>query len=312
MESKAKIVLLFGAGASKGCGGVNKTPPLGSELFSCLCKEYPDTWGSLITGRLEKEFRVGFEVGMESLYNNPGDLDADIVLLLKDMSIYFSKFKIINEYNSYFKLIKKFKIAFENRDIIISTLNYECLIEYALMLSKINDFYYLAGDSLKACILKIHGSCNFIPQNFHARKGSRVILGKSKLDAGIDFLHPSEVEGRVKNGFFAAMSLYEKNKTNIISPELIKEIANQYQKFVNEAEIVISIGVRPNPENDHHVWGPLASTDAKVYLIGSKDDCENWISKYTSSNGEYIGERFESRESFEKISRLIKDCLKET
>jgi hypothetical protein len=43
----AKVVL-FGAGASYGAGGiVPDSPPLGWDLYDRLCRCYPDSWGAL-------------------------------------------------------------------------------------------------------------------------------------------------------------------------------------------------------------------------------------------------------------------------
>src|SRR3989344_3495636 len=134
-----KILLLFGAGASNGSGGVNIIPPLGNELFKELCNQFPDSWNYKIKGNLREKFeKEGFEIGMQSLYKNPEDLAADVANLLREMTIYFSKFTIVNRQNLYLKLVNQFSNEFKNREIIIATLNYECLIEYALISNRLN------------------------------------------------------------------------------------------------------------------------------------------------------------------------------
>lgn len=303
--TEPKILLLFGAGASTGSGGTNKTTPLGRNLYRCLCREYPNTWGNKIKDELKTKFTEdGFEVGMDSLYKTPKELHYEVAPLLVDLSIYFSKFKIIAQENLYLRLFREFEFALQNRDIIISTLNYDCLIEYALHICGIQVDYF--GNNIGSRLLKLHGSCNFIPQNFTAGgHGLSLDIGSATINTSIKIVDPEKVKEELDNICIpAAMSLYTHEKRNIISPNLIKKIIEDYKISAQETKMIILIGVKPNPKIDTHIWDSLASTKANIYFIGNKKASDSWKSNYKKQNAESIDGHFLDR--FDQICELIK------
>ena len=61
--SNSSLVLLFGAGASKGAGHVQPdAPPLMSELYERLAEQHPAEWGPASDpGKYSSQFRQDFE-----------------------------------------------------------------------------------------------------------------------------------------------------------------------------------------------------------------------------------------------------------
>ena len=139
------ILLLFGAGASLGCGGMTKPPPSGKELFGKLYAAYPETWGK-ISGQFADNFKsLTFEDGLLVLYEAPQPYNINN--LLNDMGMYFTKFKIDNmKDNLYYQLFIRYKSNILKGEIVLSTLNYDCLIEYALIGSNITSIAYYGDD----------------------------------------------------------------------------------------------------------------------------------------------------------------------
>ena len=158
-----KVLILFGAGASNGSGGILDPPPLGRDLFTRLSNQFPNSWGKL-SEKYRSKFSENFEKGMEMFYNEVDDYTQ----YLKDMTIFFSKFKIdYFKENLYWILISKYIHPLESTELMLSTINYDCLIELAALQFNPNITYWGKNKGIK--ILKIHGSCNFIKSNVRGR-----------------------------------------------------------------------------------------------------------------------------------------------
>ena len=284
------ILLLFGAGASLGSGGMTSPPPSGTRLFGELCEIYPDTWGK-ISGQFADNFKsLTFEGGMLALYEPPQPYNVNN--LLNDMGMYFARFKIDDiKDNLYYQLFNRYRTRILEGKIVLSTLNYDCLIEYALFGSNITSIAYY-GDDNGAKLLKLHGSCNFIPRGFTVARtnDAKVILGSSNLNLGMDIVHPEKAEEELsKAGIVPAMSLYARGKKNISCEQQILTMQSKFQEITQSAKAIFSIGIRPNAD-DHHIWDYIIKSQAKITLIAGKEDCQNWITKYP--NWKYLGEKF--------------------
>jgi hypothetical protein len=306
-STKPKVLLLFGAGASYGSGGINKKIPLGKDLFTSLCLEYPRTWGAKIKGNLKDQFiKEGFEVGMDSLYKSSNGLEAEVAPLLVELSVFFSKFKIVNANNLYVRLVQRFDSAFRNKDIIIATLNYDCLIEYALMFSQMT-FSYLHNDQ-EAKLLKLHGSCNFIPLGIKmSPEGLTLKIGGATFNTAFKPVLPNEVENELASiSIPSAMSLYTHEKRNIVSPNSLKLILDEYQETVQSVNTIIIVGIKPNPVIDKHIWDTLTSTRARVILIGNQEASLEWVA-CRNSHTESIEGKFLSK--FDIICSFINESL---
>lgn len=226
--------------------------------------------------------------------------------IFRDFAIYFDSFKI-NDYgnNYYCRLINNFYQELLTRKVIIATINYDCLLEYAFMQAGINEITY-QGLSNHPILLKLHGSCNFIPQNFTGdiSNGLKIIRGQSKIETSCKFCAPGKVKENLKSvPISPAMSLFIKDKTDTVCMSFIKKIREQYNTYVQSASIAVSIGVRPN-EVDHHVWDPL-KTIPKLFLVAGEEDCKNWCQQ--NSNSKFLGTTF--KDTYLDIINIIKSNI---
>lgn len=278
----AKIVILFGAGASNGAGGTFRSPPLGNQLFADLSTDFPETWGKLPIG-LSHFFEQHFEDGMDELLKQVGSID-NLRNLLIDMTIFFGKFRIDNpNENLYWRFIGKYKDALESNQIALTTVNYDCLIETAALQFNPKITYW--GENRGIKLLKIHGSCNFFKSGIQIATGGNFIM-RGKILGPIYAVDPFLIEAEMKKvGFPAAMSLYSKKKDILVGPEQIMGIQAEFHKDINAADLVIIIGIRPNP-SDEHIWNHLRDTNAKIVLIGNESECKEWLQ---NSRGEKVG-----------------------
>jgi hypothetical protein len=181
-----------------------------------------------------------------------------------------------------------------------ATLNYKCLLEWSLTA---RGRYVECGDVLPGprgtFVWKLHGSCNFLPridQVYVAPFGTGVTYGPgAKFDPGIEVVQPSEVASRLNNtGLYPAMAHYAKGKEVQISESSIRTIQDIYAHAVPNATSIGVIGVRPNIE-DTHVWGPLASTPARILYVGSRDIYSGWRNDHRGDRPtKYLGSRFDA------------------
>ena len=297
------VLLLFGAGASYGAGGIRKAPPLSNVLLLELQKAFPATWGQ-INALLSKKLASDFEKGMDELSQ---DLKNNLARLLWDMAIYFSRFKIDYPSNNlYWQIVDKYKGPLIRNDIVLSTLNYDCLIESALHHAGFLPEYH--GNAPGPRLLKPHGSCNFMPRGV---KGS-VLEMNLEIEAGaiincpLEAVNPECVESEIHTTLYPpAMSLFVSKKTDIVTPKIISNIRDEFKERALKARKIISIGVKPNPD-DTHIWKPIAESSGEVLLVGGEGECRNWIKEHRT-DAVYIGGKF--TDSFSKICQSISSVL---
>jgi hypothetical protein len=206
-----QLAVLFGAGASYGCGTVMPGRiPLGRELFGELCREFPQTWGTLITPRERDAFREDppFEKGMEILWKAS---DERLQFLLIDMAIYFARFSLTTPENEYTRLLAA--IGYEQLpSTVFASLNYDCLFEYAADWK----VRYVAQDApLGSCVLlKPHGSCNFVATMTKNVIDCAIINVDRFYEGPLEAVHPSRVAELYTSGpsIPPALSLYAAGK----------------------------------------------------------------------------------------------------
>lgn len=297
------ILLLFGAGASLGSGGLNHIPPSGDTLYEKLTKKYA-TWQT-IPSESSEIFKESFEKGMSSLYiNETIESQYNLANLLADMGIYFSTFSIDKpSENFYCALFNKYKSQINSRKILLSTLNYECLVEFALSIQGMDKVIYTGDEYTGVKLLKLHGSCNFIPKGFSRdRQNSRLVMSRGILNTEWEPVKPADVEKALITAPFPVMSLYTKEKNNIVNPKEIQRIQSEFQQCVNQAKVIITIGVKPDPE-DRHIWDYVSKSKAELFLVGNPKNCQNWIDKCRLGNGNVLGHYFQ--DSFHDICNLL-------
>jgi hypothetical protein len=295
----AKVVLLFGAGASYGAGGMDRPPPLGPKLYSELCHAYRGTWRN-IRGYVEEIHRrfeqKGFECGMQALYDDPYRENPDLNWLLRDMAIFFSRFTIDRPRENYYvQLLHRYRHDIAAGDVAIATLNYECLIELAAGHIGLGQIRYKGGGP-GVRLLKLHGSCNFIPQNLFGDPHSVTInVGRDIIfDAPTRYVLPAAVESELGKVLLPPqMSLYTQQKHNVVNPDATKDTVSEFERYVFDAECVVSVGVRPN-DCDVHVWGPIRETNSDAYLVAEESECRQWMEKHreAKTNVYFVGDTF--------------------
>ena len=134
LRSVPDRVFLFGAGASYGAGPtIPENPPLGPDLFEALAKQYWH-WEDLRTRDWMSIFASDFEQGMGRLWKIATEKDnihAFVAVLVRDMARFFSAFEP-RVGNAYLQLVEALEAKRKIDGTIVSTLNYECMLESAL------------------------------------------------------------------------------------------------------------------------------------------------------------------------------------
>jgi hypothetical protein len=293
--------VLFGAGASYGCGDVlPKKPPLGRDLFPVLRRIYP-TWRS-IPQETSALFETHFESGMADVIERYG---FAVGPLMQEMAIFFSIFYISERAdNRYIRILENAK---GRNDIIWSTINYECLLELAVARIGRPVNYFAdqgsANDSIP--IWKLHGSCNFRVKGLDATRGVSYSGTGIVFEGGIEPIKPAEVRTYYSGNtaLYPAMALYAGGKPISMSPAVIKQAQERWNKHVRASERGLLIGVCPNPE-DVHLWTCLNETKAELGYVGDEKAFAEWIASYRRKlPSKFIGPRWEEVE--ENITEFL-------
>jgi hypothetical protein len=287
-------LILFGAGASYGSEHVSPyCPPLGKDLFDKLAENYPDSWGRLPPGISRSKFVPNFELGMKDLWDYPWHGTA---ILMRCMADYFSRFRAL-EGNTYARLLEHLESRGALEGTYFSTLNYECVPEYAARrygFEKIDYFAEEPTTGRKITVWKIHGSCNFLPQD-PSMLASTVSLNPSLViwDGNINVVDPSQVAPFVaSSALYPAMAVFMEGKPIHGNPTPVRQLQSWWREAVLNAETIGMIGVNPNPA-DTHIWQPLAGTRARLAVIGNQEAYQNWVGESRRSGPtEIVGGRF--------------------
>lgn len=263
------ITLIFGAGASFGSfAGHPNRPPLGNNLFSELVK-LNGAHAALDATQKEIFLNCGFEAGMATIANDSRIINP----LQKELACYLAEFQARPD-NSYVRLFNRLKLISNN--IAIATLNYDLLIEQALVYNRIPFDYN--GTNGATPLLKIHGSSNFLPE-----LGTISIQGATMVNCGsfVDGLRVNAASDAnavrswcndVRNDAISpSLAMYEKGKRVVINNSLIRGIQDSYKKALAQSSHVAIIGLN-YAEHDKHVWDPIASNGANILIVDPNPD----------------------------------------
>lgn len=149
-------LFLFGAGASFGSGPcAPHPPPLGDQLFPAL--QAAGGIAATVEADLANAF-ANFEVGMDRFW---AERNTQTTELLRDMARFFAPFEPLPG-NCYGRLLQI--LGGTRRKSIMVTTDYDLLIEHAVIQAGLLVTYGgLPAPESNIPILKIHGSCNFLP-----------------------------------------------------------------------------------------------------------------------------------------------------
>lgn len=289
-------IFLFGAGASYGSDNQN-TPPLGPGLFDELRRFNPDVWGT-ITGNLADEFRRDFEEAMKSVA--PHALSS----LQRAMAAYFFDFRPRTS-NLYFELARRIAGS-RGWQGAACTLNYERLLELSLIGAGVQLFVGQprAGPAgVELCLP--HGCCHIFCDAVKGTAGGVSFDGFGvKTDGPVTMIgDPRQHRSRVlQDAFPPVMSYFEPNKRTTTGRSFIEAQRARWRELGVSASALVIVGVRVRPHDDH-IWGPIASTEARVVYCGGASGAAEyraWASATRAGRADRILDRY-FRDEFASI-----------
>ncbi|MDD1138595.1 hypothetical protein M5G22_13660 [Pseudomonas sp. TNT2022 ID233] len=289
-------LFLFGAGASCFSGPCSpNAPPLGANLFQAL--RAAGGVAATVDDDLAKVFEKDFEAGMDRFLV---ERNAQASEFLRDMARFFAPFEPLPE-NSYFKLLTLLGGA-RKKSVIVTT-NYDLLIEHAIAQSGcLINYGGLSTDNKNIPVLKIHGSCNFLPDT-----------GQAQI-AGIAFKVPPNHKGAIiqtkikiaqraseiiefcenQDSIGPALALYSPAKQVLYCSDFINQIQQWWLEALSKASRIYVIGLRVHLV-DEHIWGPLASAVAPIHYVGREpEDFEAWAKNTNRKSAYVLADSFEA------------------
>lgn len=281
-------LFLFGAGASFGSGPcLPYPPPLGANLFPAL--RAAGGVAATIDEDLANAFK-DFEVGMDRFWD---ERNTQTTELLRDMARFFAPFEVMPG-NAYLKLFKI--LGGTRKKAIMVTTNYDLLIEHASSLS--GCYYTHSGFPVPeghVPILKIHGSCNFLPEiPPHFLSGiSFDLSGTSKasiLDCGVRVASSAKEVIEFcdsHDSIGPALAMYSPSKRVLFCGDFLKAQQQSWLTALSEASRIYVIGMRVHLV-DTHIWEPLANANAPIHYVGFEpEDFTAWA-KNTNRKAAYV------------------------
>jgi len=276
-------------------------------LFDELCRE-----GSVVRyfdKVLANKFRANFEEGMDILFATAQPVAT---MVLRDMAKYFVRF-YPGKANGY-KGLATIVSRIHPRPVIVTT-NYDLLIERALSRVGLLVSYgsTLPGEEKLVPVLKIHGSCNFLPNlGQHTISGINFILPSSSsapvLDAPVSI---ATLDREViqfcneQDSIAPCMALFSPSKKVLYSSAFTNRIKSEWIASLRAADIVFVIGLRVH-EVDSHIWAPLASATASIRYVGPQfDEFLSWSQRHGRSKDTVICKEF-----LDSISRISSFLIK--
>ncbi len=293
-------VFLFGAGASFGSENCYpEPPPLGNGpngLFKKLQKR--GGFASSVASPLADLFINNFEEGMAEFYSTH---KRQTSAFLREMSLYFSVFEPL-EGNLYRELIRA--IASTKHQVVFATTNYDLLIEHSIrQLGYKVSYCALPVPRNNYSVLKIHCSCNFLPDlgGFSLRGVYIDTTNASAVESSIKPAYPSEVIKfcNEEDSLAPAIAMYAKGKEVKFCSNFVLEQQKFWRESVYKAKKIFVIGLRVHVE-DTHIWQVLATSKAQLlYIGGNKEDdkgkehdFDRWKRENGRKNAHWIAERF--------------------
>lgn len=311
-------LILFGAGASFFDEGIYPyKPPLGNQLFQKIMDERTQDLSILDEEEIHIFKEKGFEDGMKNLFKKVSPKSKYIMRIIGS---FFTKFQLDPQYKkldlySYFLLLLKKLPDFG--DYTFATLNYECLLEEAMVKS----LEWHPNLIYNKKLIKPHGSCNFWCMDPDPIKGLGGI--SMPLDPNIkrEITHLVEFNcsniyalPRSKINFemltsdkYPVMAFYGPEKKGQMGANFIKQSKDKLSKVIKNSEKIVIIGVKP-VSGDEHIWNPIINTKAEIlYVSPSNDDFSNLKDLKPKAQVNHISRTFEM--SINKIIEFLKKEL---
>ncbi len=286
-------VLLFGAGASFGGGDfLPERPPLGNQLFAELSRCFKGSWGALPTDAAAA-FTDNFERGMEMVWEN---WSHAVPTLMQHMAIYFVQFRPRSPGTTlYCRLIQGIEAANARARVLLSTLNYECLLEHSVWSTgaPVNYGDFPTSDGIT--VWKLHGGCNLLPAGISA---TRSISFTSGVSFGTSIRPARDLNEVLEfcladNALPPVMCMFMRRKPVQVSSASVAALQNAWQEKAMKADRVAVVGVFPNSE-DTHLWDTLASIPGELLYVGAAEPFREWARQHRQTKPTHIlAERFD-------------------
>lgn len=294
-------LFIFGAGASSGSGPCTpRPPPLGSELFGAL--RAVGGAAAEVSDDLAEIFR-DFEAGMDRFWVDHNTRTAE---LLRDMARFFAPFEPLDG-NLYIRLISA--LGGTRKKAVFATTNYDLLIEHAIIKSGLLITYGgLPTAPRNIPVLKIHGSCNFLPDIAPRQiSGVRFDLsqspGSSILGARVRVAQSTrEILNFCANedSIAPALAMYHPSKRVLFCSDFVNAQQEAFQSAIRSASRIYIIGLRVHLV-DVHIWKPLAASKGRVYYVGREPgEFLNWANANNRKTAFDLGSSFD--QALPKIS----------
>ena len=263
---------LFGAGASAFSGPCwPHRPPLGAGLFAEL-KPLLRCAPSIEAG-LEAMFKTDFEEAMDFLWRSNGAL---VQSFQQDLARYFLRFH--PSHGNYYKTLLALLYA-KKRRALLSTLNYDLLIERSLQQLGLRATHgFDKTPAYRVLVLKLHGSCNLIPDmgpttitDISIDTGPPPPPGQRHVGVG-GFPLKSATLAEMRAFLHArqtvvpSIAIYHRSKAVRDCPQGVERIQNFWKGALRDASKLFIIGVRL-VEHDHHIWDAIAACNTEIFWV---------------------------------------------
>lgn len=296
---KFDFVVLFGAGASYANENLNPRIPLGRDLYDRV-RNRPSF--SELDTHVKAVFEAqGFEAGMRAAYA------ADKVILVhlqKDIAAYL--LSLDHETPTLYDQI----VAALPGHGLWSTLNYECLLESAI-LRQFQVFHYLQpGSDHTHAVAKLHGSANFSLGGLTVHGVGFNWLGQSAIaDGPIEpmTLHKARLKWADRTEALGpAMSLFMEGKDDLIGPRALAAGRQLWAHAVASTPTVVCVGVHIHAQ-DRHIWEVIGRTRAKVAFVGPEEtETYQWAQAMGRARIFHLSKKFDS-EAISQIAKFVAD-----
>lgn len=287
-------LFIFGAGASYGSGPCHpSSPPLGSALFDEL--RAAGGIATKVSKELAEVFRHDFEAGMDRFWKEHNTATAE---LLRDMARYFAKFEPLQD-NLYIKLVAA--LSGTRKKAIFATTNYDLLIEHAISQSGLLIKYGgLPTPHNNIPVLKLHGSCNFLPDmggggiygigfDLSNSDGASILdapvrVARSKAEI-LDFCAHD-------NALAPALAMYHPSKRVLFCRRFVQQQQAIFHSAIKQAARIYLVGLRVHPV-DEHIWQPLSKSRCPLFYVGQEPQIFlSWALEHRRSKAFHIASTF--------------------
>lgn len=285
-------VLLFGAGASFGAGGIEPhAPPLGAQLYPALTRVYPSAWGALPADAAQIFIDQGFEAGMAYTWQRYSQM---VSVLQKALGHYFARFYVRSNHTcAYRSLISGLGLRSASQSVMLSTLNYDLVLDVCLQVEQIR--FGLRSGAEQITLNKPHGASNIFNDSVRATAGVMFTAGVSFSGGDVKAVPQQEAlqrNGDPNSAIPPVLAIFMQGKPCQTSPGLLLSLQQEFKSAVLSASRIGVIGVHPHPV-DTHIWQPLAQTHGEIFYCGDESAFSGWVAAHRGGAGShFLGSRF--------------------